>query len=314
MKKMPIRKRLVAEEEVAKVDADSCSTEREATWGIVRTSTSSNSQSGVYTYSSDTDGSGTYAYVIDTGIYLEHSEFEGRAIWGIDVMSNNSCKCDSHGHGTHVAGTIMSKAWGIAKGATAVAIRVLDAEGYGTDAGVIEGIEFAVSDGKNKRAVANMSLGGDYSSSLNDAVTSAISGGMPFIAAAGNEDQDACNTSPSSTTNAITVTASDFDDNFCDFSNYGSCTNIIAPGSAITSAWIGGQYSVATASGTSMASPHVAGVICKLLTNNNMSPSEIYDALQSSGGSGYISNVTKSNKTPNVLLHDECSSAKKGDS
>ena len=210
-------------------------------------------------------------------VYLEHNDFERRAIWGFDSVDNPSPETDENGHGTHVAGTVMSKTYGLAKAATAVAVRVLGADGSGSYAGVIAGVNFVAKDGKGKKAVANMSLGGGKSAAMNNAVAAAVKAGIPFVVAAGNEAQDACNVSPASEPSAITVMCSNSADNFCSFSNYGRCTDMIAPGQSITSTWINGPFSDNTISGTSMSAPHVAGVAAKIISASSsaMTPAQV---------------------------------------
>jgi len=290
-----------------RVNAD-CNVQEEATWGLVRTTTVALNLDGLYPWSTEADGTGVYAYVIDTGIYLEHNEFERRATWGYDAVANPSPENDPNGHGTHVAGTIMSNAYGIAKKAFAVAVRVLGATGSGTTAGVIAGIQFTARDGAGKKAVANMSLGGGRSQALNDAVKAAVGAGIPFVVAAGNEATDACNRSPASEPTAITAMCSDSADAFCYFSNYGSCTDIIAPGMSITSTWINGPVSDNTISGTSMSAPHVAGVAAKIISSSSvvLTPEQVRTALSDIAGQGYIRGVPQPTITPNHLLHYPC--------
>ncbi|XP_077998987.1 uncharacterized protein LOC144451940 [Glandiceps talaboti] len=258
----------------------SCSQQTFAEWGLVRTTERSHNLSGVYRYESNT-GEGVDAYVLDTGIYMQHKDFEGRAVWGIDTVESPSPRNDLNGHGTHVAGTIMGNRYGLAKKATAVAVRVLDANGSGTLKMVIDGINWVANNHmekmkKNKNAkgsVANMSLGGPFSQTENDAVKAAINSGVPFVVAAGNEKADACDTSPASESTAITVGATNSADYQWESTNYGRCVDILAPGEGITSAWIDSAYSITTITGTSMASPHVAGVVAKYLSSQTRVPS-----------------------------------------
>eukprot|EP00834_Sanchytrium_tribonematis_P000649 NODE_12_length_54577_cov_0.384100.p14 type:complete len:363 gc:universal NODE_12_length_54577_cov_0.384100:11378-12466(+) len=234
-----------------------------ATWGIDRI----DSRTGIdqtYNYV-DSAGSGVTAYVVDTGIYTAHPEFEGRATFGFD--STGEGKFDGNGHGTHVSGTIGGKTYGVAKNVQLIAVRVLDTEGSGTYEGVIQGIEWVVKDAvannRTKTSVANMSLGGGYSKIINDAVKAAVDAGVIFVVAAGNESDDACNSSPSSEPSAITVGATNVNDEVSYFSNYGKCVDINAPGEDITSSWNDGKTE--TISGTSMATPHVVGVVALYL-------------------------------------------------
>ena len=228
-------------------------------WGLDRVD-SRTGLDGQYTYPT-TAGSGVTAYIIDTGINIEHSDFEGRATFGFDATGEG--KFDGNGHGTHVSGTIGGKSYGIAKKVDLVGVKVLTSQGSGSYAGVLKGIEWAWKDSKTKKgkSVANMSLGGGFSKAINDAVAAAVKNGLVMVVAAGNEKQDACKVSPASTPQAITVAATDKNDNLASFSNWGKCVDLAAPGVAITSAWKGAVDATNTISGTSMAAPHVAGVV-----------------------------------------------------
>tara|TARA_B110000208_G_scaffold141823_1_gene171151 strand:+ start:1003 stop:1632 length:630 start_codon:yes stop_codon:yes gene_type:complete len=206
----------------------------------------------------------------------------------------------------------MSKNFGLAKKAKSVAVRVLDADGSGSNAGVMAGIAFVGTEGKKKKgkSVANLSLGGSYSSALNAAIAAVVKDGIPFVVAAGNEAQDSCDVSPASEPTAITVMASDSADEFAYFSNFGKCSNIIAPGVGITSTWIGSQYSINTISGTSMAAPHVAGVVAKMLGAHEevLTPAEVLEHLMSNATESEVSKVpaSTSSPTPNELLYAGC--------
>lgn len=231
-------------------------------WGLGRLSSSSSGSA--YTYDSSA-GEGTTAYVIDTGINLEHEDFGGRATFG---FSADESEADGQGHGTHVAGTIGGTVYGVAKKTSLVAVKVLDDEGSGTNSGVIAGIEWVATDAKKKgssKTVANMSLGGAQSTALDAAVEAAIEEGVTFVVAAGNSNEDAVNSSPAGVKAAITVGAIDEGDVRAEYSNFGSVVDVFAPGSDITSAWIGGSDAKNTISGTSMASPHVAGLVAYLI-------------------------------------------------
>jgi len=248
-------------------------------WGLTRTTEHVNSLDGNYIFP-DNSGAGVNAYIIDTGIFIEHPKFAGRAIWGIDTADKPPIKADNNGHGTHVAGTVVSDTYGLARAATAIAVKVLGANGSGTNDGVIAGINWAANDHKSRgtgRSVANMSLGGGLSAALNSAVAAAVKAGMVFAVAAGNDGRglipspDACKHSPASEPSAICVGATDSTDWRADYSNYGKCVKLFAPGSAITSLWkktAGQKEPINTISGTSMATPHVAGVLCKLWSLN----------------------------------------------
>ncbi|MBD0319574.1 MAG: S8 family peptidase, partial [Gemmatimonadetes bacterium] len=228
-------------------------TQSGATWGIDRTDQRALPLSGTYNYTS-TAGT-VYAYVIDTGIQTSHAQFGGRAAVSYDATGGNGQDCN--GHGTHVAGTIGASTYGLAKSVRLRAVRVLNCQGSGTSSGVIAGIDWVRLNHVDP-AVANMSLGGGYSSAQNTAVTNLANAGVFVAVAAGNENQNACNVSPASAAAVTTVAASDRTDTRASFSNYGSCVDIYAPGVSITSTWLNGGTN--TISGTSMASPHVAGV------------------------------------------------------
>lgn len=256
-----------------------------ATWGIDRV----DSRSGLdrsYNYTST--GQGVHAYIIDTGTRTSHSEFKGRVGQGFSSINDGNGANDCHGHGTHVSGTIGGTTYGVAKNVTVHGVRVLGCDGSGDDAGVIAGIDW-VAKNANKPAVANMSLGGDLSESLDEAVQNAVKSGVVFVVAAGNENQSACNVSPSNVPEAITVGATTRTDNRASYSNFGKCVDIFAPGSSITSAWKTNDTATSTISGTSMASPHVAGVVALYLEQNpGATPAQI-DAL------------VKKNATPNIV-------------
>lgn len=284
-----------------------CNVQEEATWGIVRTAEDDLNIDGLYPWSDGADGSDVNVYVIDTGIYLANNEFEGRAIWGYDAVDDPSPETDTNGHGTHCAGTVMSKSFGVAKNAKAIAVRVLGSDGSGSTAGVVDGIQWAAKDGAGKLSVASMSLGGGLSAALNRAVAAGVALGVPFVVAAGNENTDACTKSPASEPTALTVMCSDSTDIFCYFSNYGTCAEIIAPGMGITSTWIGSPNSINTISGTSMSCPHVAGVAAKLLSAQGITvPATLKAQIVRLAGQGYIKNVPTKKPTSNALLYDPC--------
>lgn len=274
----------------------SSTTQTGATWGIDRIDQASLPLDGSYTYNST--GQGVTAYIIDTGIRTDHVEFGGRAQRGYDAFGGNSEDCD--GHGTHVAGTVGGTIYGVAKNVNLVAVRVLDCNGSGTFSGVIAGMDWVAANA-NGPAVANMSLGGGASSTVNSAVSRLYNAGVPVIVAAGNSNANACNYSPAGAANAYTVGSTTSSDARSSFSNFGSCVDIFAPGSSITAAWYTSNTAAARLSGTSMASPHVAGVAALFLeTNQNTSSQEVYDFLSSTSTKGV---VTSSNSANNHLLY-----------
>lgn len=275
-------------EQDSMVFASDFDTQNGAPWGLARISHREKLNLGSFNkYLFDDDaGKGVTAYVVDTGINVKHEQFEGRARWGATMPVNDEDE-DGNGHGTHCAGTIASKDYGVAKNADLVAVKVLRSNGSGTMSDVVRGVEYvanahtkASKDPKNKNfkgSTANMSLGGGKSPSLDLAVNAAVDAGLHFAVAAGNENQDACNTSPASADKAITVGASTLSDARAYFSNYGSCVDIFAPGLNILSTYIGSDSATAVLSGTSMASPHVAGLLTYFLSLQPDKDSAFYD-------------------------------------
>lgn len=242
-----------------------------ATWGLDRIDQASLPLNSTYTYNYD----GTYnsgvsrvtAYIIDTGIRSTHSEFTGRVGSGYTAISDANGTNDCNGHGTHVAGTVGGTTYGVAKGVQLVPVRVLNCQGSGTTSGVIAGINWAIADhAAGVPAVANMSLGGGTSSALDTAVTNLVNDGVVLAVAAGNSNADACLSSPARAAAPLTVGATDSKDARASYSNFGKCLDLFAPGSSITSAWIGSDTATNTISGTSMATPHVAGVAALVLS------------------------------------------------
>ncbi|HWM11673.1 MAG TPA: S8 family peptidase [Solirubrobacteraceae bacterium] len=264
-------------------------------WGLDRID--QRSRPGSRTYSWTATGAGVTAYVVDTGIATAHTQFGGRAANVYDAFGGNGQDC--HGHGTHVAGTIGAATWGVAKGVTLRGVRVLNCSGRGSTSGIIAALNWIRTNGA-RPAVANMSLGGGFSSSLNSAATNLSNAGVFLAVAAGNESQNACNVSPASASGVFTTAASDRNDRRASFSNYGSCVEAYAPGVAIRSTWLSGGIN--TISGTSMASPHVAGVGALYKQG---SPGASSASISNAIISGATTNVITSNPsgTPNRLLY-----------
>lgn len=303
------------------VHANGFDVENGAPWGLARISHRDPLNLGSfnkYLYD-DKGGEGVTSYIIDTGVLDTHNEFEGRAKLIADIPNDGAL--DGNGHGTHCSGTIGSKTYGVAKKVTIRGVKVLGANGSGTMSDVVKGVEVAAKDhiqrtkdGKNsKGASANMSLGGGKSPSLDLAVNAAVKSGLNFAVAAGNENQDACNTSPASAESAITVGASTISDARAYFSNYGKCVDIFAPGLNILSTYIGSNSATATLSGTSMASPHVAGLLAYYLSllpsskssfdsASKITPAQLKKNLISYGSSGVLSDVGEG--SPNVLAYN----------
>jgi len=252
-------------------------TQTGATWGIDRSDQRDLPLNQTYNYNAD--GTGVHAYIVDTGVKLTHQEFAGRMGNGFDAVTSGGSANDCNGHGTHVAGTVAGTTYGVAKKATVHAVRVLDCNGSGTNAGVIAGVDW-VKNNHVKPAVANMSLGGGASQALDDSVNNAVAAGVVFAVAAGNDNANACNYSPARAANALTVGSTTNTDARSSFSNYGTCLDIWAPGSSITSAWHTSDTATNTISGTSMASPHVAGgAVLFLQANPSATPADVRSAL-----------------------------------
>jgi len=290
-----------------------CTSQNGATWGLNRLSTGATvNLDGIYKYGNQ--GQSVNAYVIDTGIHITHTDFGGRAVWGANFVDTVNDDCN--GHGTHVAGTIGGTTYGVAKKVTLTAVKVLNCQGSGTNTGVIQGIQYAGKAATPSKVVANMSLGGGKSSALDSAVKAAIAKGVTFAVAAGNENQDACNVSPAGVAEAITVGATTIDDlgpseidTRSSFSNFGKCVDVFAPGELIKSTWIGSNTATKTISGTSMASPHVAGVCALYLDTNPTTPAQVSAWIVSQAISGIIDldcGTSACNNSPNKLLYSPC--------
>ena len=295
--------RLRADPDVTLVEPDlpmeAIDTQSSATWGLDRVDQRNLPLSGTYSY--DGTAPSVTAYVIDTGIRTDHTQFGGRASKGFDAFGGSGEDCN--GHGTHVAGTIGGATHGVAKQVKLVAVRVLNCRGSGTTSGVIAGVDWVTANA-TKPAVANMSLGGGASSALDQAVTSSISSGITYAVAAGNSSANACSYSPARAAAALTVGATTSSDARASYSNYGSCLDLFAPGSSITSAWSTSTTATNTISGTSMASPHVAGVAALVLDDQGgLAPAQVGSAITGAATTGKVSSAGSG--SPNRLLYSD---------
>jgi subtilisin family serine protease len=283
-------RQLAANPDVAYVEQDqvvsiNATQSNPPSWGLDRIDQRSLPLSKSYTYPNT--ASNVRAYIIDTGILFSHTDFGGRATSGYDAVDGGTAD-DCNGHGTHVSGTVGGTAYGVAKQVRLVGVRVLNCSGSGTTSGVIAGVNWVTSNAV-KPAVANMSLGGGVSTSLDNAVANSIASGVTYALAGGNSSASACNSSPSRVASAITVGATTSTDARASYSNYGTCLDLFAPGSSITSAWYTSTTATNTISGTSMASPHVAGAAALVLSAHpTYTPAQVRD---------YLYN----NATPNVV-------------
>jgi subtilisin family serine protease len=294
--------RLAADPAVAWVEQDSVvrltDTQSGATQGLDRVDQRNLPLDGTYTFA--TTAANVHAYIIDTGIRITHRDFGGRASVGTDTVGDGRNGIDCNGHGTHVSGTVGGATFGVAKGVSLVAVRVLDCGGSGTNSGVIAGVDWVTANAI-KPAVANMSLGGGASTALDQAVQRSIAAGVTYAIAAGNSNANACNSSPSRAPEAITVGATDVSDDRASFSNFGSCLDIFGPGVNITSDWMDSDTATNTISGTSMATPHVAGAAALILAGApTASPATVRNTMVGNGSTGKV--VNAGTASPNVLL------------
>jgi subtilisin family serine protease len=297
-------KRLAADPAVATVEQNQTvrltdTTQSNAPWGLDRVDQTALPLSGTYTYP-DSAGSGVTAYVIDTGVRITHAQISGRATNGYDAVDNDNVAQDGNGHGTHVATTIAGSTYGIAKQAKIVGVRVLNNAGSGTIAGVIAGIDWVTANHSGP-SVANMSLGGGASTTLDNAVSRSIASGVTYAIAAGNSNANASSYSPARVAAAITVGATTNTDARAGYSNYGSVLDIFAPGSSITAGWHTSDTATNTISGTSMATPHVAGAAAVYLAGHtSATPAQVATALVNGATTGTV--TSPGTGSPNRLL------------
>ncbi|MFG2834176.1 S8 family peptidase [Streptomyces zaomyceticus] len=298
-------RRLAADPAVASVEQNRIvradATQTNAPWGLDRIDQANLPLSGTYTYP-DSAGGGVTAYVIDTGVRISHSQLAGRAVNGYDAVEGDTVAQDGNGHGTHVATTIAGTTYGVAKSARIVAVRVLDNNGSGTTAGVIAGIDWVTAHHTaGAPAVANLSLGGGASTALDNAVKNSIADGVTYAVAAGNSGVNASSTSPARVPAAITVGATGNTDAKASWSNFGSVLDIFAPGVSITAGWNTGDTATSTISGTSMATPHVAGAAAIYLAGHpSATPAQVATALVNGATTGKV--TSPGSGSPNRLL------------
>jgi PKD repeat protein len=287
---------LLRDNRVVRIEHDgivttAATTQNNATWGLDRIDQRNLPLNTQYVY--ENDGTGVTAYILDTGIRSTHQEFGNRVTLGYSAFSGSAEDCN--GHGTHVAGTVGGSVYGVAKNVKLVAVRILDCNGSGSFSGVIAGMEW-VADNASGPSVANMSLTGGASTSINDAVQYMVNAGVPVVVAAGNGNragrgQDACGYSPAGSPGAYTIGATSNNDSKTSFSNYGDCVDMFAPGSGITAAWFTSNTAINTISGTSMAAPHVAGVAALYLQGNPTATAQaVYDAITEASTKNVVNN------------------------
>ena len=295
-------KRMADDPAVAYVEADQImrisGTQTGATWGLDRIDQTNLPLNSSFTYPAS---NGVHAYILDTGIRGTHNDFSGRMGNGYTAINDGQGTNDCQGHGTHVAGTVGGTTWGVAKNVTLHPVRVLGCDGSGTNSGVIAGMDWVTANAV-KPAVANMSLGGGASQATDDAIARMTNAGITTVVAAGNDSSNACNYSPARAPSAITVGSTTNTDAMSSFSNYGSCVDVYGPGSNITSASYSSNTGSTSMSGTSMASPHLAGVAALYLAANpNATPSQVTTAIVNNSLTGKITGIPSGvNKFVNI--------------
>ncbi|WP_305790007.1 S8 family peptidase [Symbioplanes lichenis] len=295
--------RLAADPSVASVEADQTvrvtDTQSSAPWGLDRSDQRALPLSTTYTYG---PSSGVTVYVVDTGVRITHQDFGGRASYGYDAVDGDNVADDGNGHGTFVAGVAAGATYGIAKSATIVGVRVLDNNGSGTTAGVVAGVDWVTAHATPGRSVGNLSLGGGASTTLDNAVRSAVNAGIPFAIAAGNSGVNASTTSPARVTEALTVGATDRTDARASWSNYGAVLDLFAPGVSITSDWRTSNTATYTGSGTSFSAPHVAGAAALYLAAHpGAASATVNAAVVAAATTGVVTNPGSG--SPNRLLY-----------
>jgi subtilisin family serine protease len=293
--------RLRADRRVTRVERDGVArvvgTQSSPTWGLDRIDQAALPLDKTYTYPAT--GSGVQVHVLDTGVRA-HDDLGARLVAGWTAVADGRGTDDCHGHGTHVAGTAAGTTYGVAKAATVVPVRVLDCNGSGSYSGIIAGLDW-VAKNRTGPTVVNMSLGGGASASLDDAVRSLVASGVSVVVAAGNDGKDACNTSPARVAEALTVGATSSTDAKPSWSNYGGCLDIFAPGASITSLSNASRTGTTTMSGTSMASPHAAGVAALVLQDaGSLAPADVTSTLLDAATAGVVTGTGTG--SPNLLL------------
>ncbi|KAI8868165.1 cuticle-degrading serine protease [Ramicandelaber brevisporus] len=280
----------------------------DAPWNLERINSRAR-PSSPYTFNYDPNaGQGVDVYVLDTGIYTQHQDFEGRATWGANFV--DSVNSDQNSHGSHCAGTVGSKTWGVAKKANLIAVKVLNAQGSGAWSGMISGLDWVVKRHKAnvgragfKGSVVSMSIYGARSTAMNDAAAATVNAGVPIAVCGGNDNANSCDYSPASAEGTMTVGATDVNDNFASFSNWGTCTDILAGGVNVPSVSTTCATCWKTMSGTSMATPAIAGIFATLLSQSNvlLTPAQLIQKVKADSTKNAISGL--SNGTPNQVAY-----------